>query len=136
MLGEKLKVDAGLGVKALGICLGDHIAKIFIPHFVFAEQKQVIACAVGLVALIEAGACRHIYLASDDGLYTLIFACAVKVDDTVHGAVVRNGNGTLAELFCASGNIRDTACAVKQTVFAMQMEMDERHVFRFLSIFG
>jgi hypothetical protein len=136
MLGKKLKIDAGLGIKAFRVCLGYHVTEVAVSCFVFAEQKQVIPCAVCFVAFIKAGACRHIDLASDDGLYPFIFAGAVKIDNAVHGAVVCDGDGILTELFCASGDIGDATSAVKQTVFAMQMEMDERHVFRFLSIFG
>ena len=54
MLGEQFHIDAGLGIEALGVGFGDHIAKIFVARFVLAKQDEMIARAVCFVAFIEA----------------------------------------------------------------------------------
>ena len=67
----------------------------------------------------------HIYLTADYGLNALLFAGFVKCYRAVHDSVVSKGAGSMTRTFCGSGYLRNTAGAVKQAVFAVQMQMYE-----------
>jgi hypothetical protein len=79
--------------------------------------------------LVEPGAARRRYidLTADDGFDPLGLAGAVKVDSAVHGAVVRDGTGSLSHFLHHPGQILDTAGTVQKAEFRMDMKMDERH---------
>ena len=64
---------------------------------------------------------RDIDLAADYRLYALFFLFSIKVDHAVHYAVVGDCQRIKAFLLCGGGNFADSACAVKQTVFGMNM---------------
>ena len=71
----------------------------------------------------------HIYLTADYGLNALLFAGFVKCYRAVHDSVVCKGAGSMTRTFCSSRYLRNTAGAVKQAVFAVQMKMYEiRHL--------
>ena len=82
---------------------------------------------VEFVHLVEAGAPGHIHLAADDRMDPLRLAGAVEVDGAVHGAMVGDGAGGLPHLADAPGQIPDTAGAVQETVFRMDMQVRKRH---------
>ena len=128
---KQFQVDTWLGVEAFRICLGDHVDQIFISDFVFDEEDEMIASAVRFMPFVKTGSCGNVDLASDDRLDAVFLAGAVKIHDAVHGAVIGDGNCRLTQLRCPSWDIADTASAVKQAVFTVQMKMNERHSFSF-----
>ena len=77
--------------------------------------------AVEFVLLVKACARGDVHLAADDGLDALGLAGAVKVDHAVHHAVVGDGAGGLPHRLDELGEVADTACAVEQAVFGMDM---------------
>ena len=77
--------------------------------------------AVEFVLLVKARARSDVHLAADDGLDALGLAGAVKVDHAVHHAVVGDGAGGLPHRLDELGEVADTARAVEQAVFGMDM---------------
>jgi hypothetical protein len=72
---------------------------------------------------------REIYFATDNGLYSLLFAFSKKAYRAVHNAVVGNGNTCLPEFFCGRYKLTYSARSVKQAVFFMNVKMRKRHFY-------
>ena len=116
---KQFQVDTGLGIEALRIRLGYHVDQVFVSDLVFDEEDEVIACTVRFMPFVKAGACGNVDLAPDDRLDAVFLAGAVKIHDTVHGAVIGDRDGGLTELRGSAGDIADTARTVEQTVFTV-----------------
>ena len=127
VLPQQVQVDAGLDVKALDIGLGHHIGQVAIARLVAAQQHQMAGLGIKLVLLVETGAAGHIHLAADDGMDALRLTGAVEIDGAVHGAVVRDGAGSLPHLFDQFGQVTDAAGAVQQAIFRMDVKVSKRH---------
>ena len=80
---------------------------------------------VKFMLLIKARARGNIDLAADDGLDALGLTGAVKIDRTVHHAMVGDGAGGLPHRLDELWKVADAARTVKQTVFGMDMQMSE-----------
>jgi hypothetical protein len=76
---------------------------------------------------IRHAARRDIDLAADNRLDARLLSGLVKGDGTVHHAVVGDGDSRLAELGGARNKPLDAAGAVKQAVFAVDMQMNKGH---------
>ena len=77
--------------------------------------------------LIKARTAGHIDLAADDRMDTLRLTGAVKINGAVHGTVVRDRHRRLPHLLDQLRKVTDTAGAVEQAIFRMNMEMCKRH---------
>ena len=75
---------------------------------------------------VDAALC-DIGLHADYGLYALLAAGVVKVDHAVHHAVVGNGKGSKAKLFCLCNKVVYPCGAVEQAVFGMYVKMCKAH---------
>ena len=129
VLSQQGHVDAGLDVKPFRPGHGNHIGEVAVALLILTQQHQVAAFRIELMDLVEPGAARRRYidLTADDGFDPLGLAGAVKVDSAVHGAVVRDGTGSLSHFLHHPGQILDTAGTVQKAEFRMDMKMDERH---------
>ena len=123
MLPQQVQIHTGLDIKTVQKALGDQIAEVFIARLVFAQQHQVLCLVVHAVNTVSHGAGRHIDLAADDGLDARRLGRAVKVNDAVHDAVVRDRHGGLSQLGSPFDQLSDAAGAVKQAVFRMHMKV-------------
>ena len=68
---------------------------------------------------------RHINLAPDNRMDALRLAGPIKINGTVHDAVVGDGAGSLAQLLDAPGQIAYATGAVQQAILRMYMKMYE-----------
>ena len=127
MLAQQLHIHARAVIKALREAERDHIAEIAVAGLVFTQEDEMVGFFVDAVDLVEARAAGDINLAADDGLDPGLLCCAVKVDRAVHDAVVGQGDGLLADLLHTVHHRADTAGAVKQTVFAVDVQMHKCH---------
>lgn len=75
------------------------------------------------------GAISHIGFDADDRFDPPGFAGAVKLDNPVHSPVVGEGDGGLVQRFGTGDQIINTAEAVEQGVFAVDVQVDEGLVF-------
>ena len=123
MLPQQVQIHTGLDIKTVQKALGDQIAEVFIARLVFAQQHQVLGLVVHAVDPVGHGAGRHIDLAADDGLDARRLGRAVKVNDAVHDAVVRDRHGGLSQLGSPLDKLPDAAGAVEQAVFRMHMKV-------------
>ena len=124
---EQVKVDTGPDVEALDICLRHHIGQVAVARLVFAQQHHMAGLGIKLMLLVKAGTAGHIHLAADDGVDPLRLAGPVKVDSAVHGAVIRNGAGSLPHLLDQLRQVTDAAGAIQKAILRMDMEVGKGH---------
>ena len=96
MCAQQIQVNAGLYIKALHESLTDHVGEVTVACLIFTQKHQVAGLGIVLMDLIEPRAGGHIDLAADDGMNALCLAGPVKINGTVHNAVVGDGTGGLA----------------------------------------
>jgi hypothetical protein len=126
---KKLHIDARLCVKPFCVGKRYHLAEVFIANLVFAEQYEVVARIILCARFISAGAVCDVYLAPDDGLDALFFACLIEIHRAEHCAVVCYRNGAVPH---GGGDFRyfgNTARTVEQAVFRVKMQVNEWHGF-------
>ena len=119
VLFEQAVVDARLAVKALGKAERNQLYQVLIARVVLAEQHHVEIPLHGV--FVKARLRRDVHLAADNGVYALFYAGAVKVDNAVHHAVVGYGKRRKPLPLGGRGYFADTARAVQQTVFGVNV---------------
>ena len=83
---------------------------------------------------VEAGARGHVDLAAEDRTDARVKRRLVKVDDAVHGAVIRDGERIHAQLFCPGYDLFDLAGAVQQGILCVNVQMCKCHRFSSLPV--
>ena len=110
---EQLIVHTGLVIKAVGERERYQLHQILIAGLILAQQDQVIILPVQLKGFIKAGTRRDIDLTADDRAYPLLFTFSIKIDHTVHDAVIGYGKGILSELLSPFNQAGDPTGAVQ-----------------------
>ena len=121
MLAQKVQINARLDVKALHVRHRDEVGEVAVAFLILAQQHEMAGLVVEFMLLVKARARGDVHLAADDGLDALGLAGAVKVDRTVHHAVVGDGAGGLSHRLDELWKVADAARAVEQAVFGMDM---------------
>ena len=67
------------------------------------------------------GARSHIGLHADDGLDALLLAGTIKINDSIHYAMVGDSERGLPHCFCARNQIRNACRAVEQAILGMNV---------------
>ena len=129
VLPQKVHVHARAVVEAVDEAARDHIDEILIARHILAQQDQMIGLAVERIHLVKARSRRDIDLAADDRLDPGGLRGLVEINDAVHHAVIRQGDGLLPKLLDTGHHVLDAARAVKQAVFRVDVQMDKSHVF-------
>ena len=125
MFFQKWPIDPGLDVKTLQEAAAHQVAEVFVPRLVFDQKDQMSVAPVPVIVPVPAVMGGHIDLAADDGLYPGLFHGLIESHDAVHDAVVRDGDGVLAQGFYLIGNGVDPAGAVQKAVFRVYMKVDK-----------
>ena len=121
VLVQQRPVDPGADVIALGEAGAHQIAEVPVAGLVAAEQDQMGVFVLRAGQAVKAALGRHIDLAADDGLDPLGKAGFIKGHRAVHHAVIRDGQGGLAQLLGALGDLVDAAGPVQQGILRMHM---------------
>ena len=133
---QQLGIHARFAVKPFRKAFGYKGDQILIALLVFTQKNQVIRPCLAALGLFKSRTRGNVDLTADNGLDACFFARFIKLHHTVHSAVVGNGDSVVSAFGSACGDIRNTACAVQQTVFAVQMQVYEfvSHEISFLSV--
>ena len=99
-----------------------------ITCFVFCQKHQMVITAA-LAFLCQAGTSCHINLTADDGLDAHFFRRLVKLNGTIHGTMVCDGDAVHAQLFDTLYQFFDFRGTVQKAVFRMDMKMCKRSLF-------
>ena len=102
--------------------LADNFHQIGITRIIFRQEHQMIISVFSSGQFpVEPGIGRHIYFAADDGVDPLFLRRPVKIDHTVHNAVIRDGRSCHPELFHLLDIFFDFIGTIQQTVFCMDV---------------
>ena len=94
---------------------------------ILAQQNEVITGRIPLAFFVKARARRDIDLTADNRFDALGTASLKERDRAIKVSVVGDGDGGMPRRLCRFRNIGNAACAVEQTVFAVQMQMYKIH---------
>ena len=119
---QKFLVHAGFIIKAFGKGSGDHFRKVSVAFVILAEEDKVVCVAVCACGFFKSGGMRDVDLAPDDGFDARVPARLPECDRAVHHAMVGNCHCLLSALLHSRGDVRDSARAVQQAIFAMQVQ--------------
>ena len=126
VLFEQLLVDARLVIEPLGKRVGDHLAEVVVAFEVLGQQDQVVAGLLVLVLLETVF--HHVDLTAEDRLHPGVRSGVVEILDTVHIAVVGDGDSIHPQRFGAFDERLDGRGAVEDRILGMYVQMDEfRH---------
>ena len=125
---QQFHIHPGLAVKSMQKGLRNQIAQVFVACSVFAQQHQMVGVVVNTVNTVRHPAASQIDLAPDNGLDPGGLGGLVKINAAVHHTVIRQGNGTLAQLFHPVHHAVNAAGSIQKAVFTMDMQMYKAHV--------
>ena len=126
---QQLHVDTRLHIEAFRETARHHVDEVAVAGHVLAQQDEVRVPLAVDVAAVKARMRRQIHLAADDRMDPLGLAGAVKVDHAVHDAMVGQRARGLPQLCHTVHQLFDTAGAVQQAVFAVDMQMCKWYQF-------
>ena len=133
VLSQQFKVYAGAIIEALCIAQRHQLYEVLIACIIFTQKYQVVGLALTVVLILTVTP-RHIYLTAYYRLYARRSASVVKLYRREHIAVIGDRAGCLTYLFQPCHKVVYAACAVKQRIFGMQVQMHEiSHAFHRLS---
>ena len=123
---QKFLIHTRFVIKTFREAIGNQFDQILIALVIFRKEHHMIITAA-LAFFFETGALRHIDLAADDGLYACILCRFIKLNSTVHGAMVCNGDTVHPQFLHPLHQFLDLRRAIQQAVFRMDMQMRKRH---------
>ena len=132
---QNLHIHTGLIIITFRKALADNLHQICISCIVFRQQNQmVISVLAPGQFLVKTGIWRHIYLTAQNRINPLRSGGAVKINYTVHNAMVCNGSAVHTQ-FPDPGNIfLNFVGTVQKGIFRVDMKMYKGHVLLSLSL--
>ena len=118
---EQLQIHPRAIVKALGKGQADHMNQIAVALLIFTQQNQMIGIGVHTMYLIMPCSSGNIHLTADNRLDTSCLCRTVKINDTIHDAMICDGNGILSDVLHMLHHVADPAGTVQQAEFGMYM---------------
>ena len=124
---HELFINARLIVHALNICEGNKLRKVAISlHVLCKEDEMIVASAVNFFLQLTRRR-RNIDFAANNRLYSLFFCRFIKVNDTVHIAMIRDCDSIHASFLCRMDEIFDAACTIQKAELRMDVQMCKSH---------
>ena len=129
-LPEGLQVHPGLVVKTVHEAAGDDLREVRVSCVVLRQEDQVIIAVLPFSGLpVEAGPRGHIDFTAQHRTDPGFLRGFVEVDDAVHGAVVRDGEGVHSQFLRPGHDLLDLAGAVQQGILCMNVQMCKSQSF-------
>ena len=130
MLPEQFLVNSRLNVKALQKGRRNQAAQIAVAGLILTEQHQMPGLCVIFVDPVGAPASlrRYIDFTADDRLDSLGLGRLIKIHRAVHHSMIGNGNRGLSQLLNTLYQSWNTAGAVQEGKFRMNMQVDKGHI--------
>ena len=125
---QDFHVHPGLVIISFRETFADNLHQVGVTGIVLCQQHQMIIPVLSPGQfLIKTGVWRHIHLAADNGFYPRAFGCPVKINDTVHGTVIRYGSAVHPQFFHPGNIFFDFIGTVQKGIFRVDMQMYECH---------
>ncbi len=123
--GKKLLIYARLVVKSLEVRPGHQLQQVPVPFVITGQQHQVEWALIHFRCFGKTIARGHVEFTADYGSDACIPGRLVELNSAVHGAMIGYGNGRHSQVSGFPDKAVNSAAAVKERIFAMNMEMDE-----------
>ncbi len=119
VLFQKIVVDTGFVIEAVGVAVGRNLEQVAIAGHVAGQHQEMVVLLVELAVPAAHGPPPHglIRLQTDDGLDLRLLGRPEELHRAVHGPVIRDGQGRMAQPLGLGHQILDPAQAVKQGIF-------------------
>jgi hypothetical protein len=139
MLVEQLPIDAWLVVVALQKRTTRQLNQILVSNVVFCKQREVVvhlAARLGLSTRIidsappgwslRAMLMSHVCLSANNWLNALLFTLSIKIESSVHIAVIGHPQRGLAIGYCRGYQLVKSRRAIQHRKLGMDMQVGKR----------
>jgi len=121
---EKLLIYPGLIVKSLKVALGNQLEQIVVALLIPGQQGKMVGAFANWLSAMAIGL-GDINFAANDWFDTCFLSRYIKVNNTVHGPVVSDSKAVHTQLFGPGDKLRDTAHAIEQAIFGVDVEVNK-----------
>ena len=124
VLHQQFFVHPRLVIKTLEITFATKLEQVIVANLVFGQKKDM----VGILISGSAGMAldrSNVKFTANDWLYVRFLGLKVELNDPIQGTMVSDGQAFHPKLFGPLNQLGDTAQAVKQTVFGVNMQMSK-----------
>ena len=119
---QKFQIHTWLVIKAFHKCLGYNLHQVAVALIILGQQNQVVITVIATSHFtFKAGTRSHINLASQDGIDPGFSGSPVKIDHTIHNAMIGDRRAVHSQLFYSGYILFDLIGAIQKTVFCMDM---------------
>ena len=127
-LAQQIQVHSGLVIKALCKGPAHDLHQVRVSGIVLRQQNEVIIAVLPVALLaVKARSGRDIDLTADNGLDARRFCGLIKINHSVHDAVIGNGRCRHAEFFDPADILGDFVGAVQKRVLRVDVQMRKGH---------
>ena len=132
MRGEGFLVDPGPAVEPLGVPDRGEADQILVPGPVLGQEHEVTVCRRRPARLFPRlpGPVGEVGLEAENRADLLGLGLLVEAPGRVHVAVIGHGQAVHAQLLDVGDQLRNPVGPVEEGVFAVGVEVDERHRYR------
>lgn len=118
---EEVVVDAGFVVVAIELGRGGDLEEVEVAGLVLGEEEHVEAVFVVVGVAVGHAAGGDVGFETDNRFDAPVFAGTVEGHGAVHGTMISEGDGGLVELFGVFDEFVDTAKAIEEGEFTMNV---------------
>ena len=125
---QQVQIHPGLVIIAFGKGTADDLHQVGIAGIVLRQQDQMIVSVISRVLFpVKAGARSHIYFTAQNGPDPFGFTGPVKVNDTIHHAMVRDGRAVHSQGFDLADILLYFVGTVQKRILCMDMKVGKGH---------
>ena len=135
VLFQNLNIYPGFIIKAFYKAFGNNLHQIAVALIIFCKKHQMIITVLTTSCFsVEPGPRRHINLAAQNGIDPCCLCSPVKINHSIHNAMIRNSRTVHPQLFYTGHIFLDLIGTVQKTVFCMNMKMCKIHNLLLISL--
>ena len=119
---QKFQIHTWLIIKAFHKCLGYDLHQIAVALIILGQQNQMVITVIATSHFpVKTGTRSHINLTSEDRIDPGFSCSPVKINDTIHNAMISDRRAVHTQFFHSGHILFDLIGAIQKTVFCMDM---------------
>ena len=119
---QKLQIHTWLVIKSFHKCLGYNFHQVAVSLIILSQQDQMIITVIPTSHFsVKTGARSHINLTSEDRIDPGFSCSSVKIDHTIHNAMIGDRRTVHTQFFYSGYIFFDLIGAIQKAVFCMDM---------------
>ena len=126
---QQLHINTRFNIISLGKSAADHITQVFVSGFILAQKYKMISLLVLFIVPVKSGSGRNIHFTAYNWLYSRLFCLFIKINRSIHYAMVGNRHGTLSQPLNSGNQVLNPAGSIQETVFTVNMQMCKCHLY-------